>query len=362
MIYFFVSIVSVLMTYYIEKSNFKKTQFLIFFLPIMAVWIIILGFQDGVGTDYEAYIRIFESQKELRLYYHKSEYLFYHLVLLLRKISSNSQILFIVVSTIQVVLTSIIFKKLKEYGYSLWLIVFLYVVYSGIFFNQMNILRQYIALPFLVFSVFSIIEKKYIRYLIYIIIGSLFHRSILLMLPLVLFRSLLLKKYKRSTYILVIIFLLGLSVVGMSNIMIFVIGRIVPTYAAYLESSYAEASGFKLQVVKYLYLPIFFYSLVAVKHIKSQCNILLFNLGFISYGLFFILADMEILLRIYNYLSFFTIFPIYHLMKHLIGKKKYIDLGIVFCVFVGLFVMKVVYFPSKEYLYDSIMFSIDFFL
>ena len=79
------------------------------------------------------------------------------------------------------------------------------------FFWSMNGVRQFIAMSIFVFSIKSIIRKQFLYYLYFIILGSLFHTSILIMIP-VYFLPFD-KLYKRNIWIIIFIltFLFGSS-------------------------------------------------------------------------------------------------------------------------------------------------------
>lgn len=84
-----------------------------------------------------------------------------------------------------------------DYGISYFVFLFLFVLEicrrSSIFrriirmpravFDSLNGVRQYAAIAIFVYSWLFIIRKQFGRYLIALIIGSFFHRSILFMIP-----------------------------------------------------------------------------------------------------------------------------------------------------------------------------------
>ena len=66
MVYFLNLIYSVVDSYLIGKFTYRAhlsgSAFGLLLLPIFIVWILICGGQDNVGTDYPAYIRLFNGE------------------------------------------------------------------------------------------------------------------------------------------------------------------------------------------------------------------------------------------------------------------------------------------------------------
>ena len=57
-------------------SFFVKKIKILYFIPILSVWIIILGGQYEVGTDYNNYLKFFYGIRDIRLFFLQKEYMY----------------------------------------------------------------------------------------------------------------------------------------------------------------------------------------------------------------------------------------------------------------------------------------------
>lgn len=120
---------------------------------------------------------------------------FYYLCKLLGIISKDAQILIIVTS---ILINFSVYKFIKKNSPDLCLSTILYII-TLVFFSNMNIMRQALALAILLFGFEFLKEKKYIKYIIVTLIASLFHTVAFASLLLLLFAML---PNKKSVYFL----------------------------------------------------------------------------------------------------------------------------------------------------------------
>ena len=88
--------------------------------------------------------------------------------------------LLMVVALITII--SIIFSLRKNAKY-FGLTMFLFII-IGLYFESMCAVRQFLAIPFFIISLKYIYQRKFFKYLFCLLFGSLFHASILFLLPL----------------------------------------------------------------------------------------------------------------------------------------------------------------------------------
>lgn len=131
---------------------------------------IISGIRYGVGVDCVSYIKTFE---EGTFREDTNEYLFETLVDFIFSLGLHSSIGLTICAFFQVYP---IVKACKDYKY---LLVFLpFVLFGGAYYrDMMNAVRQCIACSIFLYASKFIVERKLIKYVILIIIASLFHHS-----------------------------------------------------------------------------------------------------------------------------------------------------------------------------------------
>ena len=165
-----------------EKINDKK--FKIVFLTIigLAIPILIGAIRYYVGTDYEAYIYIYDKTIVIpfgELIMQKTEVLF-SIIIKIISIFNDPQVMFGVMSFLTVIIFYISIFNYKE-KLSLGFMFFLYLFIH--FTSSFNLIKQAIAAVIIVYSYKFIFEKNVKKFIIVVLIASMFHISALLFLP-----------------------------------------------------------------------------------------------------------------------------------------------------------------------------------
>jgi len=145
---------------------------------------LISGFRDvKIGTDFSGYVEFYEyilNNHEFK--YGKflgTEFGYNYLNLWAAKINVPYPLFFASVT----MFTWYFFIK-GSYKYQHLLpLMFFFIITSGFFFWTLSGLRQSISIMIFFYSIKFIIERDFYKYIIYILIGSLFHNSLLIMLP-----------------------------------------------------------------------------------------------------------------------------------------------------------------------------------
>lgn len=354
--YFSVGLLVTFYLYFIEnkKSNSIFVSWL-FLLPPMYIYFIILALQYQVGTDYRSYMSMYIEGPEERLFYNR-EYLFYYLVEAIRYFKLGGQSIFVFMSLIQTVLAFYLFNILKKYGYKRWLIFFLFFFITGIYFNQMNILRQYIAILCTPIFYLLIFEKKYFKSILIASFAVMFHNTFwisILILPFFIFLSNISKNK------LFIIFL-SMPIIYLyiyPLLMEFIFKNIFSTYAYYLE--WENRYGLLNILPKLYYLPLWllFWLLYLKNKIVITEKIANFLLIIFVSMCFSYLMDFAVDMygRVYLLFNFFTIVPIYYIFDYY-NRLKRIIISLTLTLYIILpFIVKVFLFPIGEYSYKSIL-------
>ena len=206
------------------------------------LWILVIGGQYGVGTDYFSYL------------------CFYWFLVSLFSIGITGQDVFFLFSLIWVFLFLLIVSRIATSKYY-YLFFFLLVCFNGIYHNQMNALRQYTAMYLITYAlVYFICEKKYFKPLFIIIIAQLFHQyTFIALLFIIVGLSLwkMIDNYRILFALIIICFLI--SFIDVNTIVLDLIAKTSIGAATYLDDQFRLPPTAK--IVKYF---LFVYYLVAV--------------------------------------------------------------------------------------------------
>lgn len=164
MIYCLNLVYGILCSYYYDKyCNKKKVgSYIVVAFFISIIWILIVGGQYGIGTDYYSYLDIFSLKSDIEIYKIKNEFLFYWIVSFFYDINLGGQFLFFVFAFINSFLFFIICRKIT-YNHT-WFFLFLYITVSSLFHNQMNGIRQCTATYFVTLAIIYLSEEKKIDF------------------------------------------------------------------------------------------------------------------------------------------------------------------------------------------------------
>ena len=180
--YIITFVVSAIILNYAEKNKMKKELKILITLIGLSIPIVIGGIRYNVGTDYTNYIDIFNLSK----IYESNEYLgqgteiLFYLIVRIAVLFNNSQVLFWLFSFLTI---AIMYKTItdnnRKLSTGLMVLLFLFLYYTTSF----NIMRQALAVVIIAYSYKFIFNKDLIKFILAIIIASMFHITALLFLP-----------------------------------------------------------------------------------------------------------------------------------------------------------------------------------
>ena len=351
---FFINLLFTLSICYIIGRTYSRNKFsngalftLLFCFGFF--WIIICGGQYYVGTDYPTYLELFHGDN-IEYYRFKNEYLFYYIVIIFNYIGVYGQSLFYIFYLINFIFLFLILKRLDLKFIFIFLL--LYICYSNIFNNQLNMLRQATAIHICTYAGVLYSEGKYKYTSLWIIISSLIHISSLCMFSLFLFRNIIKIKTIHLKIVLII------STVGMffaSSNMFSNFSNFLPLYyQTYLEREPTDSS-FMTLITKLIFIPLFWIS-CNINYNYSYNKKILYNIGFLGYCLKLLLLKVPVINRLSDYYIILSIFPIYFLLEYLFKcGKKFLFFTICICL-IAIYGLKTILLPQAEYLYNSIYF------
>lgn len=363
MAYVFCALYSVFLIYFLIGQYQTKTVLLeksaysfILLFPA-AYWILLLGLQYYVGTDYPAYYMLFRTNRT-GLYKGNKEYGFVLVCAIIEKLGLPAQSGFFIISFIDVLFFCLFFTKFHFHRPDLFLLIYFCCATS--FINQMNALRQYVAMNVFCFAFYFLYKKKPIKYLLCILFASVFHRSAILLAVFYPMRMLFKRNSKRLCFVELLLGIL-FSFKGLDSVIIWFVG--FTPYRYYLDSIYfleRNQAGFTNMLTKLIYIPFF---IGAIRHMDSysakdrflvHSGIFFFSIKLMSMSSFF-------LRRFAMYFDLLSYLPLYVYLVLLIsgGKSKssvkVFELFLFLCVVIVPYLLKTVVAPSGEYLYQSII-------
>lgn len=363
--YFLWFIFFIFIVYHFESNGMKESSLqvnkrnsLVSLGIFFIIFFSLLSLQYGVGTDYFSYVSLFKGNY-IDLYKRNTEFLFYYLCCFLSKYKIHPQMGFVFLSFIQFFCINKFLKFMNLKSNTIFF--YLYFTVATFMFNQTNGIRQYTAAAILLLFVKYSYEKKIIKMILSIFIASMFHSSAIMFIPVffvVKLLSIRLNNFIWIIYLLISIILIRVNIVSKIINLIPFLSR----YSHYLDSLWGGSQfSFVNIFTKILYIPFYFFSLKSLKKLSDKKNVLLFQLGFFSYGIKLICLSSPILNRFAGYFEFFTIMPLYYFIFDFFDKKiriKYFNLLFIFlfgCITVGMFFLKTVLMATGEYEYKSIL-------
>lgn len=157
-----------------KRSSNQRIMFVFIFLPL---WLV-MGLRWGGGKDYFTYEEIFNNVGN-GSFHGSLEIGYYYLNLFLYKLTHNPQSIFLVSSY---VITFLHLKSIIKYCDNICIVVLAFLG-LGYYFHSMNAIRQFMAIS-IAFAALEYLEsKQFLKYLTYILIAALFHKSVLIWLP-----------------------------------------------------------------------------------------------------------------------------------------------------------------------------------
>ncbi|MFZ5986468.1 MAG: EpsG family protein [Bacillota bacterium] len=220
----------------VSNNNKYRRSYLIFFFGMTAIISALRAYAVGNDTDqfYRAYERI--AQVDWTSFYlFRYELGFTVLCKVLSYISREPQLLLIVTSLFSSYsIGRFIYKNSCNVVLSSYLFITL-----NIYADYLNLMRQVIALSIILFGIEYLKEKKIIRFVLFVVIASLFHQSALFVLVVIFFVKI---KYSKLSFPITLM----TSIIGFlifNRLFLFAV-KILSKYASYEDSVYASSNYF----------------------------------------------------------------------------------------------------------------------
>lgn len=349
MVYILIFLFCSIYLYFVEGRVHNKNfiSFFVILFPVFLVYWLPMAFQKGVGTDYYEYYNYFFNNDHI-FYLEKKEFIYYAIVEFTQYLGIP-QFQFILISFIQSLIFFGILFLLSKNGYNLWIFFLLFFLITGIYNNQMNGIRQFVAVFCLPVFLIFLHQKKYIKAIFFSFIAIMFHFSSILPLFFLLMVNCISKYF--SNKIIIIIFIIS-PFFYLLNISDFVFGFMRDYgifYSTYENSEYNQTISLSDMMLKFVGIPFFIIFLFI--YWRDQCKNNLFDkfalVWSLTFFMFLLNFNFGMAGRLYIYFIFFSIFPMYYIFI----KSRKIALLIVVYYF-SFYFAKVFLFAKNEYLYS----------
>lgn len=359
MVYIFFILIVILWGGLKPPTSTKYSQLLIHSFPIILLFVLIIGSQYRVGSDYLTYLDMFSGRVGLGYFDDKNELLFSNFIRVCRFIGITGQGIFFLLSFFWIIILLYAFGNFTKYRY-VYIFVFLFVVFSTAFNNQMNAVRQYTAVYVSLLLFISYIDKKYVVSVFLFAISLFIHTSTIFLLPI----FLLLWKYpvieNRKYQYLIVLSGLVFSLIYKDEWLF----RFIDSAGVYTDfnrdNEFVKGVSGINKWTKYIYLPIFIISIYNCKLFKlSKRNKAFYTLGIYAYAIQMACISSSVTVRFGMFFQIFQIIPIAYYLIYLRSSKKIINILIYAFVMLLMFfvyAVKVTFFAIGEYSYDSVFF------
>lgn len=225
---------------------------------------------------------------------------------LLNYISKDVQTLYIAVSGIYLISVC---RLLKKYSYLPIISVFLFFIVF--WFQSFSVLRQYIALSFVMASIPFVIKRNIVRFGLLLIVAFFFHQSSIVFVPV----YFLFNYHLRLTFKTTLMFILCTVIITLTINSVFriAVGNLIG-YDSYLEMESSSDGNFKMALVYLFYLISYvFFSLKNKRETLTEN--LFFKLLCIAFILQFAGSNFAVMQRLNVYFSFSLMMVIPNIIK-----------------------------------------------
>lgn len=266
----------------------KKSRF----MSVLAVMVpaMVIGVRSDVGTDYAAYVYTYNLFAEMSL----SDFLqitddtkieigFYALIRVASILFQDQWGMFVLSALLSLSIAYYAIRKLAKSDtpivYTLYLLLLTPFIMNG--------MRQGVAISIGYLAISYIISGNFRKYLLCVVVGSLFHSSILILLPLYLLRFLVTRK-SRGAIIDFAATLTPALLVGLTIPVVMMISSYIPVlnqylgYTGMLTGISPITATLKLLLVSVVFLT---FSKISVKYPEARLFAALFFLEMIFVGL-----------------------------------------------------------------------------
>lgn len=306
-----------------ENQRNRRKELFCRFVVFLVLWLP-ASIRYNIGTDYSPNVEVYEN---ISFFQENIEPAYFYIIQALRYIEADVQWLFVVSGFL--IYFPICFR-LPQKGYFMMITMYALTLYLASY----SLVRQSIAISFIVCATISLLEKKNLFYFFYILLASSFHYSALLMFLFYFVRYL---KYNRCIFLCIVtVGIIGIVLMDFSSIIMNSDLFLNSSYGHYTNSSFnrdTEIEGTGLAFLCRCMIPCLAFGYIQeINKLGKEYN---FIIGMSIILLFSLCLGFQIhifnrLVNLVNYILFIDL-GIYYLCS--VGLRKKSLLFILFCFF-----------------------------
>lgn len=266
----------------------------------------------NVGNDYAKYVEFMHLIACDAYNYVPTEAGFNALVAVLYRLAGNENFL-LVFGVFAFLTIGLFLKAMYEQSDSFGLSFFLFMAF-GFYFSTFNTVRYYLALALALYSVKYVLKKEWVKFLMLVLLGSTFHKSMLVVIPLYFLATLAWKKWQLA--------LMALFCTTFFFLQDFYLKAVVFLYPSYEDTEYLEGGISWFNILRCLGVLIFAMLYYKQTVAGSRRNRFYFfcNLG--ALVLYTCCSFLPIITRIGYYLNITQILFIPAVLKKIENKRQ----------------------------------------
>lgn len=336
----------IILYFYSLSFFFKKNK--LFVSIIFVILIIFSGLRYYIGTDYPMYMSIFNYIKNDIYNFEviRMEKGYYYLVKIISLIGGTQQLVFLICA---IITNYTIYKVICRDSVAPLLSTMIYFLVGAYYSASFNLVRQVLAISFFLFSISELKRNNNKKFIIFICLGSLFHKSCLILLPIIFFPYL---KINRICKIIILFFAIIFNEFLPKLYILF-------GYGTYIKLNYKATTNFiTLFFFLVITLGIEYYGKdLKLDNLEKNFNfavIVLVTTIFINEKTF--PSMNQVFVRMSSYLFFYYIILIPKLLLFL--QKKYSRLIlIIFFIAISILYFKTFLFQLPKYQFNLKLFN-----
>lgn len=349
------------MTVFSWCGCYAKKYKLIWNILSSFVFAVIFGIRYNVGTDFPVYLNNYELAcvGSITDEFNRWEVGFRTIFLLFAKGNFHYSFAF---GTIAFLQCFFVYLGLRNYP-KVWVFIPLTLVFSCIWISYSNIMRHMMAFSILVYALSYLAKRKYVVYIFWILIASLFHKTALILLPLSIIFSIKKEYFKNISLQYILLFgalvLMNINVVqdvfdALSNV-IAVLG-----YESYESTTLAEFDDNKTMGLGFIVILLMNIIFIAfsntIKSFYSSCYVsIMYDLYYIGILIKYAFIRMFLLQRLNYYFYSFEFIIGALILSALFYKKQYMWFVIICSLYFVLFIGKMVQAEDIDAAYKTFL-------
>lgn len=354
---------------YFSSINCRTKRFselIVRSIPVILFWVLLIGGQDNVGTDYYNYLSYFSNANNMGYILARGDYAFTSFVIICNSIGLYGQDVFFIHSFLCFLILLYIFKECYQGKLNfLNIVFFIFVVYSTAFNNQMNGLRQYTAIYLITCSFCLGMKRKYLLAILFLVIAIFTHKSSIITSAVFLLFLLLLngRNFSEKWMYFSVIFGFMMSLffhMGNMGLLVEYVRQygLFGDYLIYYDQAHSTGATAMDNLTKYIYIPIYF---LAIKNLHkmniTNTHKIYFTVGILSFAFKMSILSIPYLCRLGDFFLITMCIPIVYLMIYYSEKKLYVNNVILSFYFLLPYALKVTIWAVREYSYSSVFFK-----